>query len=239
MNADVPPRAPAVALEIVSDTTATSRCDEGYLRVRRRKLVARYPEAAGAPPQSEPFAYDAVERWNPDAVAVVPHFVRDGVRHVILRSSVRPPIALRPDPIIAGGPRLPVEAASGALWEIPAGLVEKDERTAEGLVRAVVRETEEEIGLRVAEEDVVLLGGPLFPSAGITGELVYLYECVVDPSKRAEPGGDGSPLERHAVILEVPLARALAWCDDGLIPDVKTELGVRRLVSALARSGRA
>jgi ADP-ribose pyrophosphatase len=230
------PLLPGVELDVVGDTTATSKCDEGYLRVRRLSLVARYE---GVPSPSEPFRYDTVERWLQDAVAVVPHFVRAGVRHVILRSSIRPPLALRGDTIIAPPLPLPKGAAQGVLWEIPAGLVEKDERTPEGLVRCVVRETTEEIGIDVDAKDVRPLGGVVFPSAGIIGELIYLYECEVDPSSRAEPGGDGSPLERQAQIIELPLSTAVEWCDEGKLPDVKTELGIRRLAAMLQRAGRA
>jgi ADP-ribose pyrophosphatase len=229
------PELPGVRLDVVEDTTATSKCDEGYLRVKRLSLVARYE---GVSDPSEPFRYDTVERWNQDAVAVVPHFVRDGVRQVILRSSIRPPVALRGDPIIAPPLPLPKGALQGVLWEIPAGLVEKDERTPEGLVRCVVRETAEEIGIEVDVRAVHPLGGVIFPSAGIIGELIYLYECEVDPTSRAAPGGDGSPLEREARIIEVPLGMALEWCEAGKIPDVKTELGLRRLASMLLRTGR-
>ncbi|MEO7095679.1 MAG: NUDIX hydrolase [Polyangiales bacterium] len=230
------PELPGVRLDVVGDTTATSKCDEGYLRVKRLSLVARY-DGIAAP--SEPFRYDTVERWNQDAVAVVPHFLRDRVRHVILRSCIRPPLALRGEPIVTPPLPLPKGAVSGVLWEIPAGLVEKDERSPEGLVRCVVRETAEEIGIAVQESDVHPLGGVLFPSAGIIGELIYLYECEVDPASRAEPGGDGSPLEREAQIIELPLATALEWCEAGKLPDVKTELGVRRLASLLHRTGRS
>lgn len=232
---DVPPKIPRVRLEVVEDNTATSKCDEGYLRVKRRKLVARYGD--GSEP-SERFAYDVVERWNQDAVSVIPHFVRDGKTWVILRSSIRPPVALRPDPIVAGGVPLPPGAKDGELWEVCAGLVEKDERTTEGLVACVAREMDEELGLSVDVASIRALGGAIFPSAGIIGEVIYLYECEVDPSKRGEPGGDGSPLERHASIIEVPLARTLDWCEQGLIPDVKTELSIRRLTTLLSRSGR-
>ncbi|GAC1539832.1 MAG: hypothetical protein NVS3B10_04540 [Polyangiales bacterium] len=220
-----PPDAPGVRLSIVGDRTAGSRCDEGYLRVRRYELAARREGAA----TSEPFRYDVLERWNMDAVAIVPHFLRDGVRHVLLRSSVRPPVALRPDPIIDTPTALSVDARAGELWEIPAGLVEADERSAEGLVAGAIRETAEEIGLTVEPAAMRPLGGPIFPSAGIVGELIYFFACAGDRATRREPGGDGSPLERDAKILEVPLARALSWCAEGLLPDAKTELGLLRL----------
>src|SRR5258707_1022131 len=140
---DLPP-APDVTLEIVGDRTASSKCDEGYLRVRRLDLRARW---RGTADPSESFAYDVVERWNPDAVAVLPHFEKDGVRRVVLRSSVRPPVPLRGEKYIDGATPIPRDAMRGVLWEIPAGLVEKDERSSEGLVRCAVRETEEEIGV--------------------------------------------------------------------------------------------
>ncbi len=226
----LPPALPSVRLTIVGDTTATSKCDEGYLRVKRLSLVARYGDA---PVASAHFRYDTVERWNQDAVAVVPHFQREGVRHVILRSAVRPPLALRPDPIIGSPIPLPDGVAHGELWEICAGLVEKDERTPEGLVRCVVRETHEELGLRVAEAKVHQLGGAMLPSSGIIGEVIYIYECEVDPDAYEPPEGDGSPLEHGARIHHVPLDEALDWCERGLLPDAKTELGIRRLASRL------
>jgi ADP-ribose pyrophosphatase len=222
------PDAPDVSLEIVGDRTATSKCDEGYLRVRRLDLRARW---VGESDPSEPFAYDVVERWNADAVAVLPHFERGGVRHVVLRTCIRPPAAMRRERFIDGAPPLPHAATKGVLWEIVAGLVERDERSPEGLVRCAVRETEEEIGVVVDAKHVRPLGGPMFPSAGVVGELIYFFECEIDFSTRREPGGDGSPLERNARFADVPLDRALGWCDEGLLPDAKTEIALRRFAA--------
>jgi len=185
------PDVPDLALEIVGDRTATSKCDEGYLRVRRLDLRARWTNQSEP---SEPFKYAVVERWNPDAVAVLPPFEQDGVRHVVMRTCVRPPVAMRKEKYVEGATPLPHAATKGVLWEIVAGLVEKDERTAEGLVRCAVRETEEEIGVAVDPATVRPLGGPIFPTAGVVGELIYFFECEVDLAKRRDPGGDGSPL---------------------------------------------
>lgn len=217
-----PPPLPGIALTITEDYTAQSKCDEGYLRIKRRKMRARHDDGF----TSEEFKYDVVERWNQDAVAILLHFVRDDERHVILRSSVRPPLALRDDLIgdhIEGVSR-------GELWEIPAGLVEKDERTPTGLRECCVRETEEEVALTITVDEVKALGGPMFPSAGIIGECIFLFEAEVDATKaaaRKEPKGDGA-LEKNAKVIEVSLKTALDWCDRGLIPDSKTELALRR-----------
>lgn len=218
-----PPPLPGIELTITEDYTAQSKCDEGYLRIKRKKLVATYPDGA----KSDEFKYDVVERWNQDAIAILLHFMRDGERHVILRSAVRPPLALRNDLLpaarVAGVDR-------GELWEIVAGLVEKDERTPEGLILCAVRETEEEVALKIRKEDVRPLGGVFFPSAGIVGECIFLFEAEVDATNRPEPVGDGA-LEKNAKVIEVPLSRALEWCDQGLLPDSKTELAIRRFAA--------
>ncbi len=226
MSADenVPPPLPAIQLAITEDYTAQSKCDEGYLRIKRRKMRARYSDGS----ESEEFKYDVVERWNQDAVAILLHFVRDGERHIILRSAIRPPLALRGDLLPDAARAEGVER--GELWEIPAGLVEKDERNAEGLVMCAVRETEEEVALTIAKEDVRPLGGAFYPSAGIVGECVFLFEAEVSADTRPEPVGDGA-LERNAKVIEVPLSRALDWCDRGLLPDSKTELAIRRFAA--------
>ncbi|GAC1351531.1 MAG: hypothetical protein NVSMB1_05460 [Polyangiales bacterium] len=234
MPGDAPPLAPAIRVEIVDEYTGSAQGDQEYLRVRRFHLVARNGGAASV---SERFSYDAIERWNADAVAIIPHFVRDGVRFIILRSSVRPPFALRGEPFIEPE-SFPEGAIHGDLWEIPAGLIEEAERSPQGLYACAIRETAEEVGLQVTAANLHRLGGPIFPSAGIIAEVIYLFECEVDPESRRAPEGDGSPLERDAKIIEVPLAHALRWCDDGLLPDAKTELSVRRLAALLQRQQR-
>jgi len=222
-----PPPLPEIGLEITEDYTGGSRCDEGYLRVKRRKMRARYADGSN----SDEFKYDVVERWNQDAVAILLHGVRNGVRYIVLRSAIRPPLALREN-LLAGAVEYPAGVSRGELWEIPAGLVEKDERDAKGLVTCAVRETEEEVGLTIREEDVRPLGGAMLPSSGIIGECVFLYECEVDTSRAHSPEGDGA-LERNARVIEVPFEQALDWCDRGLLPDAKTELAIRRFARRL------
>jgi ADP-ribose pyrophosphatase len=51
----------------------------------------------------------------------------------------------------------------------------------------------------------------------------------VDPRLRHSPSGDGSTLEKDALILDLPLTDALQHCREGLIRDAKTELALRRL----------
>jgi ADP-ribose pyrophosphatase len=138
-----------------------------------------------------------------------------GVRYVFLRSAVRPPCALRS---IA-------PAHDGGLWELPAGLVEPGESPA----GAAARELGEELGFAVAPGAMRPLGEWTFPAPGIIGERHVFLAVEVDPRKRALPTEDGSPLERAAAIVALPVEEAIEHCRRGDIRDAKTELGLRRL----------
>jgi ADP-ribose pyrophosphatase len=208
---------PRVTLEIVADRTAESRADEGFLRVRRLALRNRYDDGA----TSRTYAYDCVERAAMDAVVIVLH-TADG--RVCLRSSIRPPVALR------AGYALPVEGTDDpTLFEVPAGLVEPGEHGPEGLRRCSARETLEEVGLEVSPERFMPLGASVYLTPGLIAEKVHLFHARVDPGDAGEPALDGSPVEERARIEWVPLEEALAACRDGRIEDIKTELALRRL----------
>ncbi len=176
---------------------------------------------------SEPFAYDIVERTRLDAVVIAAHFcAEDGRRHVYLRSALRPPVATRD---VVTSPH-PEADELGALWELPAGLVEEDERTPEGLVACAVRELHEELGFDVDPARLLPLGPSAFPAPGMVGERHFYFHVEVTPALRKVPLEDGSPLERHASVITAPLDELLAVVRAGGLEDLKTELGLRRLV---------
>jgi ADP-ribose pyrophosphatase len=183
-------------------------------------MRAHYPDGS----QSAPFVYDQVVRRNLDAVVMAAHFVdAAGVRHVFLRSALRPPVYFRgQEPGEAPGRR-------GQLWEVPAGLVEADEESPEGRARGAARELHEELGVQVAPEALRALGPNLYPSPGVIAERFFFFEAVVDPGTFVEPALDGSALERFGKVISLPLDDALAHCRSGEIEDVKTEVILRRL----------
>ncbi len=215
------PPFPALELEVAADVTAGSRPDQGFVRVRRRRLRLRYPDGRW----SDPFAYDEAWREALDAVVVAAHYREGGRRRVFLRTAFRPPAALRPLEVRP----LPEAPTLGHFWELPAGLVEPDERSAEGLRRAAARELAEEIGAVVAPDALAPLGASGFPSPGLCGERLFFYHVEIDPGARGEPLEDGSALEKGAVIVAIDLDEALALARAGRFEDMKTELGVRRL----------
>jgi len=219
------PEPPAIRVVVARDRSAEASATGGFFDVRRLDLALRYPDGS----ESEPFSYDVGARRALDAVVIAAHFVgqnapasaiadRGPERHVFLRSAVRPPCALRAEPPLH----------DGALWELPAGLIEAGEDPAE----TAARELEEELGFRLSPGDMRPLGGWTFPSPGIIGERHVFFEVEVDPASRDIPSEDGSPLERGAAILALPVGEALEHCRRGSIPDAKTELALRRLAEA-------
>jgi ADP-ribose pyrophosphatase len=191
----------------------------GFLRLSRRRLVARYPDGT----VSEPFLYDTVDRQALDAVVIAAHYLAPDGRHVFLRSSIRPPIYYRaPDDSAEPAKR-------GQLWELPAGLVEPGEAGDSGLRRAAARELHEEAGFPLDGTRLSELGPALYPCPGVIAEKLFFFDIEVDPVTRSDPPLDGSALERFGDVVDVQLSFALSLCRRGDIEDVKTEIGLRRL----------
>lgn len=216
-------QAPDLAVDVIEDVSPVT--PDGFLRVVRQRLVLRFDDGR----VTDPFVYDEVDRRAIDAVVIAAHYVDHDVRYVYLRSAVRPPVALR-DP--ARCPEAP-GANPAALWELPAGLVEPGDQTAEGVVRTAQRELLEELGFSVTTERLHRLGPSTFPAPGFIAERHYFFEVEVDPSTREDPTLDGSVLERAGVIVALPLTQALKCCRTGVLMDSKTELALRRLEEIL------
>lgn len=191
--------------------------------------------------------YDEVDRRALDAVVILPHFELasevaselprqgsaltqgSGTEHwVVLRSAVRPPVTLR-DP-----QRSPLPESGGrGLWEAPAGLVEPDESSPEGLRRAALRELLEETGFSPGDAALFELGPPAYPCPGVIAERHFFFRVRIDPDRQVAPPLDGSALEAAGEVIAVPLHVALAAARQGELADAKTELAVRRLSEEL------
>lgn len=214
------PDLPTVKLEILEDHSPPAA--PGFLRLVRRQLLAIDEKGQ----TSAPFVYDEVDRLALDAVVIAAHYVNaEGRRQVYLRSAARPPVLLRAAHRNANASYV----RSNGLWELPAGLVEPDELSTEGIRRCAKRELEEELGFSVPVDALLPLGPSTFPCPGVIGERHYFFHVIVDPFDRKEPTLDGSAIERLGAIIDVPLADALHWCRLGSLEDAKTELGLRRV----------
>jgi ADP-ribose pyrophosphatase len=213
------PDLPKHALAVVEDRPSLD--PPGFLRLRRTILRVLFADGT----TSAPFEYDCIARARLDAVVVAAHYRADGRRQVVLRSALRPPVALRP----RDESPIPEKPTLGALWELPAGLVEADERTPEGLRRCAARELFEEVGVEVSADAIRELGPSAFPAPGVIGERHFFFHVEIDPSRIGVPTEDGSALERHASVVAVDLVRAIELTRTGEIEDEKTELALRRL----------
>ncbi len=205
------PHLPAIRVRVLRDRTPEARATGGFLNVTRLDLVLNYPDGT----ESGPFPYDIASRSALDAAIIVAYYAESGVRHVYLRSAVRPPCALRALPL----------GHAGGLWEVPAGLVEAGEDPA----ATASRELREELGFAADAGAMRTLGEWTFPVPGMIAERNVFYAIEVDPRTRTMPTEDGSALERAAAICSIPLSEALQHCRTGAIRDAKTELALRRM----------
>jgi ADP-ribose pyrophosphatase len=220
-------------IEIVEDRTATSRCDEGFLRLKRYR--ARNRRADGS--TSREYPIDVIDRPTLDAVALVIWARTARGVEVLTRRGLRPAAYFRRDK----SPPLP-EPEYLLVEEIVAGVLEPGEAGVAALVRRAVEEAREEAGLALDPARVALLGAPFFLVPGIASEKIHLLHAELPADAVQWQGssffpapeeGDGSPLEEGAELRWRELGTALRACVAGEIEDVKTELGFRRLADRL------
>lgn len=207
----LPDPPPIVLRRTREEERAPGSPQPGFLELRRVELVAHYPDGT----ESAPFPYDIVRRKSLDAAIVCAHFVREGARHVVLRSCIRPAAASRPF----------APAHDAMMWELPAGLIEPGENPRV----AAARELYEEVGAKLDPGALRDLGPWMFPMPAMIGEVHVYFHAEVDPASLHTPPGDDSPLEYGAALAMLPLREALEHCARGRIRDLKTELGLRRL----------
>ncbi len=219
-------------IELVEDRTQTSRCDEGFLHVRRYRARNRREDGTA----SREYPIDVIERPTLDAVAVV-LFARGlaGVE-VLLRRGLRPAAYFRKNQT----PAFP-EPVHLLVEELVAGVLEPGERGLAALKGRAAAEVEEEVGLSIPPERFEPLGAPFLMLPGIASEKIHLVVAEVPRGDRAGPfeapgDGDGSPLEEGAELIWRPLRAAIAACEAGEIQDAKTEIGLRRLAGKIGEA---
>ena len=219
----LPPEQEVVDLEVLEDFSATARCDEGFLHLRR--LRCRNRRADGS--LSRPYNVDVVDRPVPDAVAVLlwrrsPHGVE-----VLTRRTLRPAAYFRRDLPLP----LPDRAPSLTVEELVAGVLEAEDRGTLGLKARAAAEVREEAGYTVAPDAVELLGPAFFMLPGIISEKIHPTAVEVTGQEAGPATGDGSPLEEGASVRWWPILALLAACRSGEVEDAKTELCVLRFLA--------
>ncbi len=217
------------AIEIVEDLTAQSRCDEGFLRLRRLRLRNRYEDGSA----SSVYPCDVLSRPGSDAVVAVLYEI-DGARRVrvLLRDAPRAPVYLRhAKRFVHPDPRVYL-----SLLELVAGMVEESDGAGElGLCRRAAIEAQEEAGAQVRPENFRVLGGESFASPGTGDEKLHFCAAATTlaAASAGAGAGDGSVMEEGARLVTLELADAIEACRSGAIPDMKTEIGLLRLADQL------
>ena len=116
-------------------------------------------------------------------------------------------------------------AASGWLWELPAGKLDPGEDP----FSTARRELSEEAGVLAANW---LPLGSMISSPGVFTEVIHLY-LGRDLTELPHAHESDEVIEIHWL----PLGQALTWCLDGTIADAKTLVGLFRAGAALGRLG--
>jgi 8-oxo-dGTP pyrophosphatase MutT (NUDIX family) len=124
----------------------------------------------------------------------------------------------------ADGRMLLVRQRDGGIWSTPGGMIEPDERPAD----AVVRETWEETGLRVAPVRVSgVYGGPEFvvtyPNGDETQYVIIAYECAVTGGKLQGENDETTEARfwTHAEMADLPMPPWLR----GILPEAFARTG--------------
>ncbi len=211
------------AIEVTEDFSATARCDEGFLHLRRLRARNRRDDGSA----SAIYRIDMVDRPRLDAVAVLVYRRVSGEPEFLTHRNLRPAAYFRKDkkPVVPDGhTHLFVE-------EIVAGLLEPGDEGERGLRTRAAAEVFEEAGYRVRPESVELLGPPFLVAPGIISEKIFLLAADVTGLEASTPPGDGSPLEEGGVTTWWTSQALLTAIDRGEIQDAKTELAVRRFLS--------
>jgi ADP-ribose pyrophosphatase len=210
-------------IEVIEDFSATARCDEGFLRVRRLRCQNRRADGTA----SKVYRVDVVDRPRLDAVAVLVYRRGESGLEVLTRMNLRPAAYFRRGKDMT----VPDAASYLRVEEIVAGLLELEDKGEAGLRHRAAEEVREEAGYDVRPEEVRLLGAGFFVAPGILSEKVFPAAVDVTGREPGVPKGDGSPLEEGTEVRWRPIRELLAMCRSGEVPDAKTELCILRLLA--------
>ncbi len=215
------------AIEVLEDFTATARCDEGFLHVRRLRCQNRRDDGS----TSEIFRVDVVDRPRLDAVAVAVYRRSKGGKgiEVLTRKNLRPAAYFRKDK----SPAIPDAHSHLFVDEIVAGLIEPGEKGEAALRRRAAAETGEEVGFHVEAAKLLSLGAATLLAPGILSEKLFFFAADVTGLTGTEARGDGSPLEEGGEQRWWELHEGRRACRDGRLCDAKTELAWSRLAETL------
>jgi ADP-ribose pyrophosphatase len=211
------------ALEVIEDFSATGRCDEGFLQIRRLRVKNRRADGSSSPV----YRVDVVDRPKLDAVAVLIWRAGASGQEFLTRMNLRPAAYFRKDK----QPVMPDGRDHLFCEEIVAGLLEPEDLGEAGLRVRCAAEVLEEGGFAVTPQQIVLLGAPFFLAPGILSEKIFAAAVDVTGMAQSVPEGDGSPMEEGGKLRWRSADELRAAFASGEIQDAKTELILQRFLT--------
>ena len=164
---------------------------------------------------SEPFVVSLVDRKLFDGVAILAYTIENNNPMIYLRSCVRPAAMLRS----YEDSQLPEGQDVGNFYELPAGLIEEQEKGIDGIFSAASRELWEEVGIKVEPKKFKNLGTRIFPMSGLCAERIFFVLADVTGLPLDEPPGDGWYLEKYPSIQKISLIEAIKLSRQGYFPE--------------------
>lgn len=211
-------------IEVLEDLSATARCDEGFLRLRRLRCKNRHADGSS----SQIYRVDVVDRPSLDAVAVLVYRRAAAGLEALTRQQLRPAAHFRK----GRAPKGAHEQDHLFVEEIVAGVLEPGDLDEAAMRRRAAEEVREEAGFELPPSTLEPLGAPFFLAPGILSEKVYLYAADVTGLTQGPLHGDGTPLEEGACCQWRSMQSLLEACRSGELQDAKTELAVSRFLSS-------
>jgi len=151
-----------------------------------------------------------------------------GALEILTRQALRPAAYFRKDkmPTLADGKEYLF------CEEVVAGLLEPEDLGQAGLLQRAALEVEEEAGIAIAPEAVVVLGPPVFVAPGILSEKIFMTAVDVTGKPQTEPKGDGSPMEEGGKLRWRSIDELKQAIASGEIQDAKTEVVLHRFLAS-------
>ena len=107
----------------------------------------------------------------------------------------------------------------GFVWEVPAGIIEKNESAEQ----TIIRETLEETGYKISSPKHL---STFFPSCGLLNEEIHLFYAEVEDKDKIQSGGGLDSEDEYLEVVEFPVEKVFEMLEKGEFIDGKTMLSI-------------
>ncbi len=197
-----------------------------FSSLERYEVVNYYSDDSA----SKKYNCDILMHKGFDAVGIVPYLYINNELHVLLLSNFRAPAFFRE--AMDKPSEIPKEILE--FIEIPAGIIDKEDRENETNIENVVkkcasRELFEECGYALKPNMIDILYSYYYTAPGIIAEKIYITTCNITGKRQKEIKTDGSVMEENMETFILPITTAIEYIQKGIIKNAATEIALSRL----------